>query len=304
MIPENRTPFSRRPSQAQGGIALTALLGIGLFLMGAWAACARREGTLAGRVVDRSGAGVAEAKVWAIGGTEDEPQTVAETTTDAQGKFVLPKLPPPKIDVTARLRPGAYAFGYDVLARAGDGRLAWLHRYFISQEQPTNIQLDLVEVTDAHGRLVDQAGRPITGAKVIPVYVSRKAEQASGSISALLPATLTTLLHATTTADGSFVVKGLPRNIELGARVGAPGSRTALVYWLLSEPITIILDGRLGRIEGRFKTPDQRRIDGAPMPILRLSLIPSDVGRKFRLAYSRKIQVGPDGSFQFDALRL
>ena len=47
---------------------------------------------LAGRVVDASGAGVASVKVWVVGGSWEEPEAVAETTTDGQGAFSFPGL--------------------------------------------------------------------------------------------------------------------------------------------------------------------------------------------------------------------
>jgi hypothetical protein len=306
VISENRTRHGGIPLRLQGNAALTALLTAGLCLMRAGVACAGAEGTLAGRVVDKSGAGVAAAKVWAIRGTWvwggifdfDEARIVAETTVDGRGKFVLPNLPAHKFENGPWLRSGAYAFRYYLLARAGDGRLAWLDSDFLRRQDPTNIDLDLVEVTDARGRLVDQDGRPIAGAEVIPVHVSR--ERGIGSNGVPLPDALTAQLHATTAADGSFVLKGIPRNAELGTRINAPVFGSPLAFWPLAEPVTIVLDRRLGRIAGRFKTSDQHRLDGAPA--LRLVLFPLSGGRGFGLGYSRRIQVGSDGSFQFHAL--
>ena len=44
---------------------------------------------LPGRVVDKSGAGVAGVELWAVDGPGWTPQTVAKTTTDARGGFVV-----------------------------------------------------------------------------------------------------------------------------------------------------------------------------------------------------------------------
>src|SRR5262249_47989707 len=93
---------------------------------------------------------------------------------------------------------------------------------------------------------------------------------------------------------------GLRRRVAPRQRSPAPGSRPPLYSWPLSEPIIITLDSRPGRIEGRYKAADRGRLDGAPP--LRLRLLPLYPGRKFRLAYSRRVEAGPDGSFQFDAL--
>ena len=42
-----------------------------------------------GQVVDKSGSGVANAQVWAIGGPWHEPETAAAATSDGQGHFIL-----------------------------------------------------------------------------------------------------------------------------------------------------------------------------------------------------------------------
>ena len=311
MIAGQREPLRRRWWCARSGAALTAVVGIGLLIVngpGAHAreengpgAYAREEGVVEGRVVDRSGTGVARARVWAVAGTVDEPNTVAETTTDDQGRFVLSRLPVPGVDESAPMRPGGRGPGYDVLARAEDGRLAWWSPVFLSrQDRPTRIQLDLVEVADARGRLADQSGRPIAGAEILPVHARRQISRMIGAIPTRLPSALAATLRATTAEDGSFVVKGLPRDAELGARIQTPGAGTLLVYWRVTEPITITLDNRLGRIEGRYRTTHPGRLDGAPA--LSLQLVPSARTPMFRLALSRRIPVGPDGSFQFDAL--
>ena len=47
---------------------------------------------IGGHVVDTSGAGVAAAKVWVIGGSWEKAESVAEVTTDGQGAFLFPGL--------------------------------------------------------------------------------------------------------------------------------------------------------------------------------------------------------------------
>ena len=69
---------------------LARALALGLFLIGASISQAREARPLTGRVVDRSGHVAAGARVWVTGGRWDKPKTLAEATTDGQGRFNLP----------------------------------------------------------------------------------------------------------------------------------------------------------------------------------------------------------------------
>ena len=107
---------------------------------------------LAGRVVDASGAGVASAKVWVVGGSWEEPEAVAETTTDGQGAFSFPGL------WDEQNRQGALqriTHSYGLAARDGDGRIGWLTSVYRGNKTP--LKIELVETGEARGRVVDTA---------------------------------------------------------------------------------------------------------------------------------------------------
>jgi RNA polymerase sigma factor (sigma-70 family) len=72
---------------------------------------------LAGRVVDKAGAGVADVQVWAMDGPWRTPKTVATTTTDARGRFVVPW---PR-DRRDQRGPDEFR----LFARSRDGRVGW-----------------------------------------------------------------------------------------------------------------------------------------------------------------------------------
>ena len=82
----------RKTWNARDTFATTATL---LILVGcaccgnAWALEQARTGS-AGVWSTRSGAGVAGAKVWVIGGSWEEAEEVAETSADGQGAFAFP----------------------------------------------------------------------------------------------------------------------------------------------------------------------------------------------------------------------
>jgi protocatechuate 3,4-dioxygenase beta subunit len=122
-----------------------------------------RAATVSGRVLDSAGAPVAGAKVtWEGYRTNEEtlvdetsgptPSSLGETSTDAAGRFRVP-LDKPGLEVTIRVLPGALPG-------------ALLEGPFDSME---DIALDDVELPAAErvsGRVTDEAGKPVAGARV------------------------------------------------------------------------------------------------------------------------------------------
>ena len=132
----------------------------GLMLMVAWASTTRgaddpgKEGSIAGRVVDLQGRGVAGASVWGVHRLKE----VGRTRADAEGRFRLGPLPEDNpVDVW---------FEGEGLARE---RREGVH-VFGGLDQDLG-DLALVPGTRIAGRLVDVDGRAIAGAKVgVEVY--------------------------------------------------------------------------------------------------------------------------------------
>ena len=241
-----------------------ALVGIAL-LSGFGTIRAQDNETLAGRVVNASGAGVAGARVWAVRHFLGETESVAEAETDAHGRFSIGPLAtstrPKKEAWFQNLRPS----GFDLVARDKTGRFAWLGQYNIRGLDAQNLEVALVECTEARGRLVDQDGKPIQDAQIVPTLFEKGSIKGSGSVSAPLPPEVSALLSVRTLAEGSFVLKGLPRDTRITATIKAQGLGSPHVVWTPREPITFTLDRRPGRMTGRLTPPGQQRFEGSAM---------------------------------------
>ncbi len=200
---------------------------------------------LPGRVVDKTGAGVAGIQVWALDGPPRAPETVARAMTDDQGRFAVPW------PQERRSRPGAQNFG--LFARGPDGRVGWWlpGRRF----NPDGAEIELLAVGDIRGRLTGQDGRPIAGVAVTTVSILR-----SNIDGVWLSPEPSALLRTRSAEDGSFVLKGIPHGASISATIAAPAFATPTVYWDTSQAVTIALDSRMGRINGRLRPPDAQRV--------------------------------------------
>ena len=125
---------------------------------------------VAGRVVDQSGAAVPGVQVWAIEGPGWTPTTVAKTTTDSAGRFVVPW--------PADARGLREVQNFAVFARAPDGRVGWQRPAWLNSADGKGFEIELKAVADVPGRLADQNGRPIGGVEVAPSSSAGRAKQA------------------------------------------------------------------------------------------------------------------------------
>jgi hypothetical protein len=249
-----------------------------------------RADDLPGRVVDRSGAAVAGARIWALYGGRDT-ETVATATTDGEGRFVLPR-------VVNRIRPPGYSQDLGLFARARDGSIGWLRPRARGGPEGQGVSIELEAVGDLRSRLTDQGGRPIAGVDVAPVLLSR-----TDTDYQWLSPEASAVLRATTAADGSFVLKGIPRGATIYLRVADPKFGTPMVSWDTSQAGTIVLDGRLGRIKGRLNLPEAARPD---LPFT-LSLVShgrprSSATGAFGVVCFRNATTDRNGTFQFETL--
>jgi hypothetical protein len=276
---------------------------IGIAIASERAACAQDEKPISGRIVHKNGAGVEGVTVWAVGGSEDAPETIAETVTDPQGKFTFAKLPPPADpEFTSFLTLGQVR--YDVVARAMDGRLAWIGRE-ASKSEATDIQFHLDEGADVRGQFVDQVGKPIAGVEIAPSIVFRDESPFRAGLATFLPSAVSSSLRVTTAQDGSFVLSRIPRVSFIQAKIRADGLGTMKVAWRPTpQPITIALDRRVGQITGRLKTPDQRRLERACTVVLTRTRGSGNQagGAQFSIDFERRAAVDRDGSFRFEGI--
>jgi Carboxypeptidase regulatory-like domain len=281
-----------RPHAAAARLAVVLL---GLVLAGGFPRrCEAQAESLAGRVVDKAGAGIAGARVWAIGGRWEEPQPAAQATTDAQGRFLMPR---------AWGQGGPASLHYlSMFARAGDGRIGWQTTLWRNGVDANDVRIELGPVGEARGRVVDQDGRPVAGAEVTPVLLIRSADPASNDYIRLSP-DLATLYRTTTAADGSFRLEGTPQGGSIQATFAARGFGKPRISWDATRPATIAIDGRIGRIEGRLKPADARGLSGRfSVSLTRWASPDRPAPQSFQRLYFRTITADPDGTFRFEDL--
>ena len=165
------------------------------------------------------------------------------------------------------------------------------------------VSIALAAAHEAKGRVVDTVGKPIAGAEIVPVIFERShAQRQSNDYLRLTPA-LAGPLAATTAKDGSFALKGIPAGCEVHATLSAQGFGAPRVSWDSKRPVTITLDGRLGRVDGRLITSDAKELPAPLEPVIRPSSPPDEhAGGSFELVYLKIIKVGGDGRFRFDQL--
>ncbi len=233
-------------------------------------------------------------QVWAIEGPGWTPTTVAKTTTDNEGRFVV-SWPP---DARGLREVQNFA----VFARAPDGRVGWQHPTWLNTVDRKGVEIELKAGADVPGRLTDQNGRPIGGVEVAPELIRRSGQTNSGDF-IRFSAELTALLRTTTAADGSFVLKGIPQGAGIFATIASPAFGSPTISWDTARPVTVVLDGRLGRINGRLKPPDPRALpDQLALGLYSSPLPASAVPGPYEVFCRRNGTADKDGVFQFDGL--
>jgi hypothetical protein len=265
---------------------------------GTAAALAQEPDGLKGRVVDAAGAAVPGAKIWVIGGSWDEPASVAETTTDSQGSFSFPT-------VWKELKAaGAFkrlSHSFSLAARDNRGRFGWVTSIGRVAEPPSAIVL--VEPGEACGRIVDRAGKPIAGAEIVPAIVTRPDAKRLSNDYLRIPPALAAPMATTTAADGSFTIRGIPAAAQIQARLSHREFGTPRVLWDSTKPVTITLDGRLGRIEGQLAVPDGKRLPAQlGLAIQRKHRADEPTDRSVQFLYMKTVSADADGRFRIDAL--
>jgi RNA polymerase sigma factor (sigma-70 family) len=184
-----------------------------------------------GRVVDAGGRPVAGAKVFirerailrTMGSSMDEsekrlrgaeiPDILARTTTDENGRFGFQNVEaPPFRHITV---DGKGYYPWDVVAIAPGHGVAWTQ--LTRSKQRTEIVLALPPERSLHGRLVEPGGEPIAGAriKVFGIYPLGYLDTRDQDEPGHLDLTWSSIpLVSASAADGTFTVRGLPREIQ------------------------------------------------------------------------------------------
>ncbi len=254
---------------------------------------------LSGRVVDIAGAPVADARVWAVGGRWDLPETVAAANTDAQGHFVLPRA----WDHPAANEAIAGGW-FGLFARGPDGRVGWLAtvRRRDDAGKENALEIAIGPVGEVRGRVIDHDGRPIAGVWVSPIQFSRPGDSGSGDSFKPCPEALAPYIRKTA-ADGSFVLEGIPPSARLKAAFCVEGRGDLRFIWDTTRPVTFTLDDRLGRIQGRIEPPDARGLPGRISVRAELRQSPGNTAAApEQTQHFRTVPAAADGSFRIDDL--
>jgi hypothetical protein len=256
------------------------LLSVLLFFTGPLALPVRGAagGPVYNGTVVANGQPVEEAQVWLRYSRPGDAtrDALIGTRTDAQGRFSLAV--PAKGDAQVS----------GVIARVADGRIGW---FSLPRDDPADkggLHIDLYAVADAKGRLSGPAGRPISQARIRVQAVSigqRKGIDRPRQLS--IPDDLAALFEATTKADGTFVLPGIPVGANVSVSVSAPGHGDPYLSWNQGQPGDFRLEPA-GRVRVRFiGADDPRQLAGASLELITRVAADARVGKPF--AGGRKV---------------
>lgn len=210
---------------------------------------AARAATVTGRVLDPAGTPVAGAKVvWEAYRTDEEtlvdetagaaPAAIGETVTDAEGRFkvVLDKA---GVEVALRILPGTLAG-------------ALLGGPYDSTEDAALGDIELPAVEKLSGRVTDDAGKPVAGARV----------RAHGGLP-FEDGDVTLYADATTGADGSFTIPNAPAGagrVTARALGYSPATQTSFRERPTAARLTLKSGGS---VAGTVLDPAGKPVEGA-----------------------------------------
>ncbi|HZV03744.1 MAG TPA: carboxypeptidase-like regulatory domain-containing protein [Gemmataceae bacterium] len=198
------------------------------------------------------------AKVWlrSYTRTAESKDVLVETQADVKGRFTLTK--PKDTD----------AIPSEIIARAADGRIGWLSLFRNDSAESADLRIELFPVGEARGRLTDSAGRPLLDVHLrVRSLGIREGKATSQENWHQVPDSLTSLFEATTGADGSFVLRGIPLGSGLQASVSAPRYGSPDVFWKQDQTGDFRLE-RAGRVRLHFTgAANPRQLAGLPLEL-------------------------------------
>lgn len=246
-----------------------------------------------GRVLDDTGRPVAGAEVRlatarapGIRRPPKEPDQPLEegspfaASTDAQGRFLIARVPAERVDLTASRRGFATGRIRGIRIAAG-----------VSPMELGTVVLK--PGAGLHGRVVDRSGKPVSGAGIHLVETVDRLEPLSSQLDGESP-------EAVSRADGSFSLEDLPRDTPLHLLVRASGHLPAGVRGARApapEPLTVRLEpGAL--LRGRVMNEWEQPLVGARIVLTWQPSAPENPERQTGAPVERSDISGRDGRFE------
>ncbi|MEX2117972.1 MAG: M56 family metallopeptidase [Pirellulales bacterium] len=247
-----------------------------------------------GTVYDPQGKPAGQVTVWLLGGSYDEPpQVLAETISEADGRFTFPGVSRDEAFAPRVRQP-------QVLGRDAQQRIGWSNRAGRNVGPPYNVELR--EVAETRGRLLDTAGQPIAAARIKPRHLKAGSGRERNFNTVELPLQLASELEAATAEDGSFSIPGMPREGGLIAGVEAKGHARPNVIWDTGTHATIRLD-RAGSISGSLVLPDDIEQPPPMELVIRMQLDPVEFNAAdVAMNFYEILATTKDGTFRVDGL--
>lgn len=205
---------------------------------------AAQPAAISGTVVSQ-GRPVSGAKVWLRYYTTGASATekLIQTTSDSAGRFRV-------------IAPEQERSGFELIARAGDGRLGWLSLGWEGDTDHGDVVLELLAVGEARGRFTDTQGKPLSGTRVeVKSFYVGSGKGFSRERSVNLPNELAKAYEAASNRDGVFVVRGVPLGANVYATASPAGFGELGIGWSQSTTAEFRLD-RPGRLRIRFTGAD------------------------------------------------
>ena len=246
---------------------------------------------ISGSVVLPGGQPAAGATVWLLKGNYDKPdRPLGRVTADDRGRFAFADL-----DLkTVFDQQGRFPH---LLARDGQGRLGWSPTLYPNNWAEMTHKIQLLEVGEVRGRLVDSAAAPIPKARIAPSILDIPEPDRRHSGQGVLFPEFAREYDAETAADGTFVLHRLPTRAVIWATVTAPGFGSPRVQWKTADPVTIRLE-KAGGIRGTVTGAKEPRTAAG----IKLELHGQRRGKDSpcQISYSANAVTGEDGTFRFD----
>ncbi len=250
--------------------------------------------SVAGKVTNSDEQPVAGAKVTLVSGWEWEDQKAAATTTsDDDGSFSIEL-------------PGALENNLRGVWATSNGRVGWAGPVRVNQ----TLVIRIDDTQSFEGQLLDFDGKPIAGAKLVPVGHIRSMES-GGNVP--VAGELRGLWTSKTNAEGRFTIQGVPKEGLLSCHIIAKGFGSPQISFVLTQPLKTKLaagspaSGQLEWPEGAKRPKDKKEL--GTVSIHRYEMFAAD-GTKAKtqataayvVLYSNKQPILADGSVKFEAL--